>query len=133
MLNCSGKTKGFSLLELIIAIAILSVGIVTVLEALSFTSRAAGLACDIIKASFLAEDKIQELGFKETQKLVISLPPEDSKEEGKFLWKYTLTPDTLLSIPNVVGLYKLDFNIAWQKAAKERNLILSAYLRYEKE
>jgi len=132
VLNCSGKIKGFSLLELIIAIAILSIGIVTVLEALSFSARAAGLACDTIKASFLVEDKIQELGFQENRKLIVSLPPETGAEEGKFRWKYTLTPDTLLSIPDVT-LYKLDFDIGWQKAAKKRNLSLVAYLRYEKE
>ena len=60
-LNYKPQDKAFSLLELIVAVAILSVGITVVLQAISSSAAATGLSNDIINAVFLAKDKIQEL------------------------------------------------------------------------
>lgn len=116
------KNRSFSLSELIIGIAILSIGIITVLQALSFSLRATGLSCDIIKAVFLARDKMQDLEFKEKQKLITKIPLQAQGEEDKFNWQYGLTPEADLN------LYKLDFNIIWQRSNREENLNLNTYL-----
>jgi len=116
------KNRSFSLLELIIGIAILSIGIITVLQALSFSLRAAGLSCDIIKAVFLARDKMQDLEFKEKQKLISKEPPQAQGEQDKFSWQYVLTPEADLT------LYKLGLNITWQRPNREENLSLNTYL-----
>lgn len=132
MLNCRRRNKGFSLLELIIAIAILAIGIVVILEAMSFSVRAAGVSCDITNAAFLAEDKIQELEFKERQNLISLLPDNLAGQEGnKFKWHYLLAPQEALSSDKLV-LYKLDFNLTWQGQLKERVLNLNTYLKYER-
>lgn len=123
VLNYNLKNNAFSLLELIIAVAILSIGIIIVLEALSYSTRMAGLSCDIIDAVLLAEDKMQELEFKEEQNLTNKESGEIIGKKEGFDWKYTLNlePD--------LNLYKLSFNIKWLRANREEGLDLNTYLR----
>jgi len=104
-------------------VAILSIGIIIVLEALSYSTRMAGLSCDIIDAVLLAEDKMQELEFKEEQNLTNKESGEIIGKKEGFDWKYTLNlePD--------LNLYKLSFNIKWLRANREEGLDLNTYLR----
>jgi prepilin-type N-terminal cleavage/methylation domain-containing protein len=122
VLKYKAENKAFSLLELIIAVAVLSIGIVAVLEALSFTARLAGLSSDIVNAVLFSEDKMQELEFKESQRLLESEPQEAMGEKGKFKWEYMNNLDADL------GLYKLDFNIKWQRRDREEKINLNTYL-----
>lgn len=115
--------NAFSLLELVITIAILSIGITAVLQTLSLSVRSTGLSCDIINAVFLAEDKMQELEFKENQNLINREPAEVRDKKDRFEWKYTLNLDTDLR------LYKLSFDITWRRANREEKLNLNTYLR----
>jgi len=123
VLRYKSKNKAFSLLELIITIAILSAGITVILQAFSFSSRVTGLSSDIIKAVFLAEDKLQELDFKEKQGLVQQEPALQTGIYGKFQWKDSLSFDT------DVNLYKLDFTVSWQRAKENEEINIGTYLR----
>lgn len=114
--------NGFSLLELIIASAILAVGITVVLQALSYSARIAGLSNDMAKAVFLAKDKMQELEFREAQGN-LSAAPYDSGKQDKFNWEYTNTLDTDLE------LYRLDFDVTWQRKDRDEKISLNTYFR----
>lgn len=121
-LSCSRlNNSAFSLLELIIGVAILSIGIVVILQAFSFSARIAGLSCDIIDAVFLAEDKIQELEFKERQNLIINEIVRDKK--GKFEWGYEVNLDS------GVNLHRLSLDIGWQKLNRKEELKFNTLLR----
>lgn len=122
-LSWNSKTRAFSLVELIISIAILSVGIMAVLQALSFSARMSGLSCDIINAVFLAEDKLQELEFKEKQNLIDKQLTEVKDKNSKFDWAYTLVFEPKFN------LYKLQFNLSWQSAIRKEQLDFYTYLR----
>lgn len=117
------RSRGFSLVEVIIAVAILSVGITSVLQAFSFCARSSGLSCDIIKATFLAEDKLQELEFKEKQGKISSEPVQVKDTYDKFSWQYNLALNAELN------LYTLGLNITWTRANREEELVLNTYLR----
>jgi hypothetical protein len=106
-----------------VAIAILSVGIILVLEALSFSARVTGLSGDIINASFLAEDKMQELDFKEKNGFISKEPELVKDKSDKFNWKYTLEFDSDLN------LYKLNFDVTWTRGNRQEILNLNTYLR----
>ena len=117
------KNNGFSLLEVIITVAILSTGIVVILQAFSFSARVTGLVCDITNAVFLAQDKMQELEFKEKQNLINREPPVVEDKTDKFAWKYVLNPE-----PDF-NLYRLDFDITWQRTDRKERISLNTYLR----
>lgn len=115
------NNKGFSLIELLIAVAVLGVGITTMLQAMGYSARVTGLSGDIVQVLFLTEDKAQELEFKERKGKLTQM--EDSSKEGKFAWSYLLVPD------NVLNLYKLDFKASWQRMDRNEELNLLSYLK----
>jgi prepilin-type N-terminal cleavage/methylation domain-containing protein len=123
VLKYNRANKAFSLLELIITIAILSAGITVILEAIAFSGRTTGLSCDIVKAVFLAEDKLQELNFKEKQGLINQEPYERTGSYAKFQWKNSLVFDPDLNI------YKLNFTINWQRANRVEEINVKTYLK----
>lgn len=115
------RNRGFSLLELIMALAILSAGIVVVLQAFSFCAQATGLSCDIISAVFLAEDRIQELEFQEAQG---SLKETfDKGGSGRFGWERSVILDQDLN------LYKTNIKISWQRQGRTQSLEADTYLK----
>ncbi|MDP1852601.1 MAG: prepilin-type N-terminal cleavage/methylation domain-containing protein [Candidatus Omnitrophota bacterium] len=116
-------SKAFSLLELIIAVTILAAGIVVVLQALSYSARMAGLSIDTTFAALLAADKMQELDFKESQGTISGDSLQVKDKNGKFNWEYGLSLDTNLN------LYKLDFNVTWQRRDREEKINLASYIR----
>lgn len=117
------KNEAFSLLELVITVAIISIGVTVILEAFSYSSRVAGLSCDITEAALLAQDLMQELEFKEKQGIISTEPQEVKDKKGKFAWKYNLGLD-----PDF-NLYRLDFAINWKRANRDERLDLNTYLR----
>jgi type II secretion system protein I len=117
------NNKAFSLLELIIAIAILSVGITAVLQAVSYSTSVAGLSCDMISAVMLAEDNLQELEYKESNKLLSGEAADGSGTLDRFNWSRTLEPEEDLD------LYRLKFSVNWQKRNKQEGFTVDTYLR----
>lgn len=115
------KNEGLSLLELIVAAAVLSSGILVVLQAFSASSRAVTISQDTMKAVFIAQDMLQEIEFKR--------PKGSSEEESlkgktdKFDWEYTIArePGSDLS--------KLNIDISWLRASREDKISLTTYLR----
>jgi len=121
--SLKANNLGISLLEVIIAIAILSVGIVAVMEAIVFSTGAAGLSCDVVSAVFLAEDKLQELEYKEVNSLISNEPEESEGTRDKFSWKRTLKLD-----PGV-GLYVMDMEMRWKTKSRQESFGVETYFR----
>ncbi|MDD5729677.1 MAG: type II secretion system protein [Candidatus Omnitrophica bacterium] len=117
------RTKGFSLVELVIAVAILSIGIIFVLQAFSFSIKATAVSCDMMEAAACAKDILQELQFKETGKLIQKEPNTVKNSKGKFSWVYKLDLD------NDTNLYKLNLNITWQTQKRNESLSVNTLLK----
>lgn len=118
------KSRGFSLLEVIIGVAILSTGIVLILQALTFSARITGVSCDTVKAIFLAEDKWQEIDFKVGKKIIDKASSDSGQRDGDdFKWSYELA-----ALEDNPDLYKLDLNINWQRGSREEKLELNTWL-----
>jgi len=97
--------------------------VVTILQALSFTSRIAGLTLDIVNAVFVCEDKMQEWEFIEKRGRIDDQPRQDSGTIDKFRWQYALNLDPELR------LYHLNLNLTWDRTNREEGLNLETYLR----
>lgn len=115
--------KGFSLLELLIAIAILSAGITVIIQAFSYSAKAQALATDMIQAILLAEDKLQEIEFMKPKSE--GYEPLKAENNGDtFKWDYLLSPFT------ETDTYLLRLNIAWQRARREETLVFVEELSF---
>jgi prepilin-type N-terminal cleavage/methylation domain-containing protein len=122
-LRSKRSKRAFSLLELLISIAILSTGIVIILQGFSFSTRSAALSCDIVQAVFLAKDKLQELEFKENNSLIASQNPDSRSTVGKFQTRVQKELNTDLN------LYSSSVDIAWIKSKREEEITFQTYLR----
>jgi len=119
------KNKGFSLLEVIIGVAILSTGIVIVLQALAFCARVTGVSCNTVRAVFLAEDKWQEAGYKVKKGIITEASPASGQEDN-FKWSYELS-----KFEEYPDLYKFDLNVNWTSGNREEKLELNSWLSKE--
>jgi prepilin-type N-terminal cleavage/methylation domain-containing protein len=113
--------RAFTFIELMITVAILSIGLVLILQAFSASVKASGLSRDITRACFLAESKISELEVR--QEKGIEIPSQDQAEVDRFIWDYEITPlkDPALSI--------LKFNVSNKKPKREEILEIVTYLK----
>lgn len=116
--SCRKKNKGFSLLEVVITVAILSVGIILIMQAFSYSACLTGLSYDMIRAVFLSQDKMQEMEFKERLGLAIE-GLSDTKD--KFEYGFTLGSGP------VDSLGQLDFKIKWQRRNRNEEINLNTY------
>lgn len=123
MLSFNCKNKAFSLLELLVTVAVLTIGIVAILQGESFSARLTGVSGDIIKAVFLAEDKLQEIEFFEKQGWLGEMPFQSEGQSDKYKLNYNIIPE------EEIDLYKLDFKVSWQRANRKEQILLSTYLR----
>jgi len=111
------KNRGFSLLEVLIALAILSTAIVFIFRSFTASLSAAVFAQNIGRACYIAEEKIWEIekGF-----------PNVTSQQGVFKWNYNITDLTEADIPD---LKELHFSVSWpQKRQEEYSLDFLTYL-----
>jgi prepilin-type N-terminal cleavage/methylation domain-containing protein len=118
------SSKGaFSLLELLISIAILSSGIVIILQGFSFSTRSAALSCEVLQAVLLAKDKLQELEFKENNSLIAQENPDSRTTAGKFQLRFQKELNTELN------LYTSSVDIRWMRSKRQETITFQTYLR----
>lgn len=125
----ASKEKGFSILELIIAIAVLSIGLVGVLQIFPIGLRASQRAGMMTKASFLAQNKIEDLklaGFD----AITQLPPKiplSGKEEG-FEWNIKIDDLSLEGVESSSDMRKVIVTIAWPERNTTRSKEFITYV-----
>ena len=111
---------GFTLLELLVSMAILGIVLPGVLFAFTTSSRSRAASEGETTAAFLALDRMAEL---EAQGV-----PEPGQSEGEFetgaryRWRVDVMPAEL------DGLYDVTVWVFWMEAGQERQLALRTYL-----
>ncbi len=135
VLWCSGaptsdkSNKGFSLLELIIAIAVLAIGLVGVLQIFPIGLRASQTAGMLTKASFLAQNKIEDIklaGFD----AIIELPPKIpmSGKDRDFEWTVKIDEASLEGIESGGDIRKVMVTITWPERNTTRSKEFITYV-----
>ncbi len=123
------KNRGFSLLELIIAIAVLAVGLVGVLQIFPIGLRASQRAGMMTKASFLAQNKIEDIklaGFD----AIIELPPKIplSGEDGDFEWVIKIDNISLEGVESSDDMRKIVVTVTWPERNTTRSKDFITYV-----
>ncbi len=125
----ANKEKGFSLLELIIAIAVLAVGLVGILQIFPIGLRASQAAGMMTKASFLAQNKIEDVklaGFD----AIAELPPKIplSGTDGDFGWAIKIDNVSLEGVESQDNMRKIIVTISWPERNTTRSKEFITYV-----
>jgi len=123
--------KGFTLLEVLVATAILGMAIAVILQLFSANLRAISLSGDYVSASMKAEAKMKEI-LNSDEKIVEKSYSETTNDGYRFDVSITEVlkerTETLQ-----VKLLGIDLTIRWLKGSKERSLTLSTMKVVKKE
>jgi len=116
----SYRKTGFTLLEVMIALAILSIVAVAFLRAQAGSIRLVDEASQISLATLLAKEKMAEL-----ESIGFSEPKKNSGTGGKEF--SMLRWEQVVSLTEVLNLRKAQVRVFWTEGTQERSLELTAY------
>ena len=123
---------GFSLLEVLVAFAILGISLGVLLQIFSTGMQATSLSEDYTYATSLAESKLAAIG--------VETPYQQGAKEGKFngkyAWRTTILPyqapvnenrlgegfNTSMNLPAI--LYQVKVEVFWTTGGKRRTVVL---------
>jgi general secretion pathway protein I len=121
--------KGFTLIEAVIALAILGVGLTVIIELFSGGLRLARTSVEYTKAVNYARLKMEEIAIK--PKI------EEGMEEGEFdptyRWQVEVKKVDLLSVEKdrdfrpPVEYFQVRVNVLWKSGSKERSALFETY------
>ena len=118
------SNDGFSLLEVIVALAIMAMGFVTVLQLFSGSIRSVSLSEQYLKGTTLAHSKLGEL---EVNNYSVTDLEGTFPDEKNYRWQLQISPHTssLNSKENNIQLSDVTLNVLWEEAGKTRDIEIS--------
>ena len=118
------NNDGFSLLEVIVALAIMAMGFVTVLQLFSGSIRSVSLSEQYLKGTTLAHSKLGEL---EVNNYSVTEYEGIFPDEKNYRWQLQVSPHTspLNSKEDNIQLSEVTLNVLWEDAGKTRDVEIS--------
>ena len=122
--NALRNDKGFSLLEVIVALLIMAGGFLAVVNLLSGSVRSVDLSSQYLKAVTLANSKMNEL---EIENFYVDDKSGRFKNEENYRWDLLIEPydSRLQDESSGIQLQKILLKIFWDDNGKRRNLELA--------
>ncbi len=121
--------NGFTLLEVVVALAILGIGLTVIIELFSGGLRLVKTSEEYTKAITYAHMKMEEISLKP--------PLDEGTEEGKFdeiyRWQVGVKKWNLLPVEKEGGfkppaeLFKVKLSITWKSGSKERTIDIESF------
>ena len=118
------NNDGFSLLEVIVALAIMAMGFVTVLQLFSGSIRSVSLSEQYLKGTTLAHSKLGEL---EVNNYSVTEYEGIFPDEKNYRWQLQVSPHAspLNSKEDNIQLSEVTLNVLWEDAGKTRDVEIS--------
>ena len=115
------SNDGFSLLEVIVALAIMAMGFVTILQLFSGSIRSVSLSEQYLKGTTLAHSKLGEL---EVNNYSVTEFEGIFPDEKSYRWQLQVSPHTSpLNIKeDHIQLSEVTLNVLWEEAGKTRDI-----------
>ena len=127
--NYNFLKRGFLLFEVMVTVAILSLGLVLVLRSFTVCLGASRLSQNYMQACLLLEEKMAELEMMGTSFAEIEPSSGNfSSPYEQFNWKIE---KRALKEEEDLGLDEVTLNIFWPEARRKESITLTTYLRSE--
>jgi general secretion pathway protein I len=123
------STTGFTLIEVVVAMAILSVGITVIIELFSGSLRLVRASGEYTKAVHYGRIKIEEMTVKPT----INEGIEEGEFEGTYRWQVDVKRVNLLpsrietDFRPPADLFQVKVHVLWKSGTKERSALFETY------
>jgi type II secretion system protein I len=105
---------GFSLIEVLLTVAILSSVIIFIFRSFAALLAYTGFSQNLGLACYLAEEKLWEIEELAKQNLVLPQPETETSQDKDFSWDYKITPS------QDDALDELELSVSWQQKLKEK-------------
>ena len=123
------RSRGFTLIEVVVAMAILSIGLTVIIELFAGGLRLARTSMEYTKAVNYARMKMEEIGIKRTM--------EEGSEEGEFddAFRWQTETRRIDLVPGDHGpdfrppaeLYQVKVNVFWKSGTRGRTTSFETY------
>lgn len=122
--------NGFTLLEILVALAIMSIALVVVFQLFSANMRGIIASGDYINASMLAESKMREVLSEDK---LTEKSSSDVTEDGHQIDVVVTDADEKRTDNLQVKLLKIDVTVHWKKGSRERTITLETMKLVKKQ
>ena len=119
--------KGFTLIEIIMAMAILTVGIIGVVRLIPVGLRASKSSEMMSRAAFLAQKNLEQLKLVGFDGLPAPGIPLEGEEAG-YSWTAEVSELSLEGVNNSEDIRCLSLTVSWQEKAKTRSQEFITYI-----
>lgn len=132
MTSRTGRTesaRGFTLIEIMLSVAVLSFGLVVVLGSFATALDCLKRSRETMKASYLLEEKMEELVRAAKEEGGLAPGRSDGIFEGEYGghgWAVSVNPDT-------DGLAVLELTVSWTEGRKPRTLSAAVLVDAKKQ
>lgn len=122
--------RGLTLIEVMVAIAIMGIGLVMVMQLFSGGLRAGGLSRDYTEAVIHARDRLEDLFIEREAGASIDPSGSASGNAGRYRWHAEVTPhgESAVSPGSAEGtgpkLLQIKVKVSWPEAGRERTVEL---------
>ena len=129
-MGCSQKNKGFTILECIVALAILGMGMTLMVSMFRSESDLSGKGRDIAVASLIGQKKMEEVLQNGFEKLLINREYYNQEmefsDDGEVIYRtFRWSMDIKEREP---GLLMLQLNVSWPWPQKKHHISYSTFL-----
>lgn len=123
------KKNGFTLIEVVVALAILGIALTAIIELFSGGLRLARTSVEYTKAINIARMKMEEI----TSQQKIKEGVNEGKYDDTFRWQVGIKRTDILQIEKdsdfkpPIELFQIRVDILWKSGAKERSASVESY------
>lgn len=123
------RERGFSLIELVVALGLLGVGLIGVVRLFPVGLRASKRSEVISKATLLAQQQLEEVKTFGFDALIATPPPFPlAGASGNYRWTVTIHDVEVAGVPASNELRAVTVNVSWPEGGQTRTTGLVTYL-----
>ena len=123
------RTRGFSLIEIVVALGLLATGLIGVIRLFPVGLRASKRSEVVSKAALLAQQQLEELKLKGYAALVADPPQVPlSGASGKYQWSLVVASVDAPGLPTPNELRAVTITVQWPEGGQQRSTAVTTYV-----